>query len=171
MVVIICNLHWWCFSYANLPIYWCAQAHMGVHCNLHCVVVFVVCDGGGGSVYNMCVCACMRVWMRVWMCMCMWVWVWVCVGRCVCVQCVCGVGVVYCASVYVFVHGANKQPRKRKKWQKVNGEKDDSVPMNGFEPTSSCLWINCAKSSVTGFVLIGVNVLPLPFCLNTPSAP
>ena len=23
------------FSYANLPIYWYAQAHMGAHCNLH----------------------------------------------------------------------------------------------------------------------------------------
>ena len=26
----------------NLPIYWCAQAHLGVHGNLHCVV-FVIC--------------------------------------------------------------------------------------------------------------------------------
>ena len=24
--------------HAILPIYWCAQAHMGVHCNLHCMV-------------------------------------------------------------------------------------------------------------------------------------
>ena len=43
MVLTLCNLRWWCFSSANLPIYWCAQAHIEVHCNLHCVVVFMVC--------------------------------------------------------------------------------------------------------------------------------
>ena len=37
MVVGTCNLHWWCSSHVNLPIYLCAQAHMGMHCNLHCV--------------------------------------------------------------------------------------------------------------------------------------
>ena len=54
-----------CFSYVNLPIYWCAQAHMGVHCNLHCEVVFMVCSGGG-SVYIH-VCACARA-------VCLWCW-------------------------------------------------------------------------------------------------
>ena len=35
------------FVCANLSIYWCAQAHMEVHWNLHFVVVFVACGGGG----------------------------------------------------------------------------------------------------------------------------
>ena len=53
IVCIKCNLHsQWSspatctcgvFLYADSSIYWCAQTHMGTHCNLHCVVVFVVC--------------------------------------------------------------------------------------------------------------------------------
>ena len=31
------------------------------------------------------------------------------------------------------------------------------VPMNGLEPTPSCLWINCAKPWATSYVLIGDN--------------
>ena len=33
-----------------------------------------------------------------------------------------------------------------------------SVPMNGFKPTPSCLWINGAKPCATGYVLIGETV-------------
>ena len=40
-MVITCNLHWCFLLYANVSINWSAQARMGVHCNLHCVVVFV----------------------------------------------------------------------------------------------------------------------------------
>ena len=98
MVVITCNLHWWCFPYANLPMYWCAQAHMATHCNFHCVVVFVIC-GVGSSV---CVCVCVHE------------------------QCVCGVGAVYCVTVYVFVHGTSKQPRKKgNEDNKSTGKEDD----------------------------------------------
>ena len=50
-MVITCNLHW----YANVSINWSAQARMGVHCNLHCVVVFVVCGGGGSVSIHVCV--------------------------------------------------------------------------------------------------------------------
>ena len=31
------------------------------------------------------------------------------------------------------------------------------VPMNGLEPTPSCLWINCALPRATSYVLIGAN--------------
>ena len=37
--------------YLHLPIYWSAQAHKSAQCNLHCVVVSVVCGGDGVSVY------------------------------------------------------------------------------------------------------------------------
>ena len=89
---------------------------MASHCNLHSVVVLVVC-GGVGSVYIcvcvcvcMCVCACVRACMRA----CMFVCVHACV--CTCVLCVCGVGVVYCASVHACVlcmgHANNQEKGK-----------------------------------------------------------
>ena len=37
------------------------------------------------------------------------------------------------------------------------GKKMIGVPMDGFEPTPSCLWINCAKPCATGYMLIGGN--------------
>ena len=59
---------------------------------------------------------------------------------CVCVQCVCGVGVVYCVSVHVFAHGTSKQSTKyENEDSKSTGKKMIGVPMNGFEPTCSCL--------------------------------
>ena len=75
--------------------YWCAQAHAGVHGNLHCVVVRVVCGSDGSSV---------SIHVREgW------------VDRCVCVcVCTCSVFVVLVSCivfVHVFVHGASKQPR------------------------------------------------------------
>ena len=37
VVIINCNVHWWCFPYANLPIYWCAQTCIyGCALQLHC---------------------------------------------------------------------------------------------------------------------------------------
>ena len=64
-------------------------------------------------------------------------------GRCVCVcVCVyvCDVGVVYYVPVHLFVHGASKQPGKGKLKTTNQQEKDVMcVPINGFEPTPSCL--------------------------------
>ena len=68
----------------------------GVHGNLHCVVVRVVCGSDGSSV---------SIHVRVG-------WVdRVCVCVCVHMQCVCGVGIVYCVFAHMFVYGASKQPR------------------------------------------------------------
>ena len=150
VLLILCNLRWWCFSYHQLTqkitclhswwsssatctggvfvwklsIYWCAQAHMNAHCNLHCVVVFVICGGvvcDGGSSVSICVCVCV----------------------CLCMQCVCGVGVVYC----VFFCEDNKS----------TGKKDDRWAYEWIEPTHSCLWINWAKPYATDLVLIGTD--------------
>ena len=55
VVVITCNLHWWCFFNAN----WLGHLrtnvhkHIGVLCNLHCVVVVV-----WGMYTCVCVCVC-----------------------------------------------------------------------------------------------------------------
>ena len=95
------HLHWWCFFlFANLHIYWCAQAHTGVHCNLHSVVVLVM-------VVAVClhVCACVCVYAGVRVCM-------------HCVQYVCAVFVVlvlyivYSADVCAWGKQTTKVPGK-----------------------------------------------------------
>ena len=77
--------------------------HMGVLCNLHCVVVVVV----GMSVHVcvcVCVCACMCVRVCVRACMCVCVCVFACLCACVCV-CVC-MSVCVCAHTTLCGSGA-----------------------------------------------------------------
>ena len=50
------------FLFANLHIYWCAQAHTGVHCNLHSVVVLVMVVA---VCLHVCACVCVCVCMQV----------------------------------------------------------------------------------------------------------
>ena len=47
--------------------------------------------------------------------------------------------------------------KRKNEDKKSTGKKTIGVPMNGFEPSPSCLRINCAQYSVTGYVLMGGN--------------
>ena len=86
------------------------------------------------------------------MCTCGWVGGWTWMGRCVCV-CVyaCSAFVVLVSCVvhlcmcFSIGQGNNQEERKMKTTRQLRIYKIISVPVNGFEPTLSCLGINCDK--------------------------
>ena len=73
------------------------------------------------------------------MVVCLYVWVCTCEG--VGVQCVCHFVVVYCVSVYVSMHGASKQPRKRGNEDTSTRKKDDKCAYECIQ-THSHLLVN-----------------------------